>query len=95
MHPETQTVPLLLCLSPGKVLDLGRELAKLLLEESKPSMQRVVLGHADVACEVSAKLSSLSEHIPASAMFRFGVVRGRRVLFFEHLLGGRSEGLAE
>jgi hypothetical protein len=95
MHPETQTVPVLLCLSPGKVLDLCSELAELLLEERKPSMQRTVLVHSDVVGEVGAELSPLAEQVPASAVFRLGVVRGRRVLFFEHLLGGSGEGLAE
>jgi hypothetical protein len=95
MHPEAQSVTLFLCLSPGKVLDLGREIAKLLLKESEPAMEWVVLGHADIAGKLSAELSSLTEHIPASAMFRFRVARGRHFLLFEHLLGGRSESLAE
>jgi hypothetical protein len=95
MHPEAQSITLFLCLAPDKVLYLGREIAKLLLQESKPAMEGVVLSDADIVGQVGAELSSFTEQIPAGAMFRCRVMWVRHFLLFEHLFGGRGESLTE
>jgi hypothetical protein len=95
LYSEAQSVALLLCLPPGKFLDFGGELAKLFLEKRKPPMQWTVLGHSHISRNVGSKLASLAEHVPSCAVFGVGILRRGRILFFEHLLGGGGEGLAE